>query len=83
LSYVGAVLVLFAFFNASRGRWSGTSVKYRATNLVGAMILGAYSFYVEAYALVLLNTVWCIVAITGLIEGVVKTRKLEKSADKR
>lgn len=64
--FIGATCILVAFFQASSGRWQGTSWQFQIVNLVGAAILVVYSWALEAHALVILNSIWIVVAGRGL-----------------
>lgn len=66
MGVVGALLVLFAFYRIALGQWTSRSVWYELDNLVGAALLGYYTWSKGAYISVLINLVWFMVAIVGL-----------------
>lgn len=65
---VGCVAILWAFWRASSGKWQGTSWQFQLANLIGALLLGVYSVYKEAYVNLALNIVWSVVAVHGLLK---------------
>jgi len=67
IGYVGAGLILLGYFQVSRGGWTGKSSAFQLTNLCGALLLVVYSVALTAYANVLLNVVWLIVAIVAVV----------------
>ncbi len=63
----GACLILFGFYRTSIGRWTNKSLWYELDNLIGPLMLIAYSLHFKAYVSVVINTVWMIVAFRGLV----------------
>lgn len=74
IGVVGAALILAAYFMATTKRWDTHSLPYQLTNLGGASGLIVYSFSKTAYVHVVINAVWAVVAVVGLVL-VVKPRK--------
>lgn len=72
LGFIGASCILVAFFQVSRGAWSGLSWRFQLVNLIGASILTIYSLILGAHALVALNAVWFLVASVGLWRSLTK-----------
>jgi hypothetical protein len=66
LGTIGAVLVLYGFYRTSIGKWKSKSFWYELDNAVGAILLIIYQAHLHAYAAVVLNFVWAVVAIKGL-----------------
>lgn len=66
LGTTGAVLVLYGFYRTSIGKWKSKSFWYEIDNALGAMLLIVYQAHLHAYASVVLNAVWAIVAFKGL-----------------
>lgn len=64
----GALLILAAFAGAQFGRLDPRSLSYLWLNLVGAVILGILAAYEEQLGFLLLETVWAIVSLVGLIQ---------------
>lgn len=76
--FIGAALILLGFYRISIGRWTRKSVLYELDNLFGALFLVAYQIHNHTYITVVLNVVWVVVAIHGLIpfaERYVKYRR--------
>ena len=63
---VGGVVLLFAFWRTSIGRWTGKSLWYELDNLLAATLLSIYSYSKGAVVSVILNAVWGIVAFRGV-----------------
>jgi hypothetical protein len=74
---LGCLLVLFAFYRTSIGRWTGKSLWYELDNLLGAVCLIIYSYEKAAYVNIILNLVWAVVAFRGV------TSIAERRADRR
>ena len=66
IGLLGGVLLLFAFWRTSTGRWKVTSVWYELDNLLASVLLIFYAWQKHAYVNILLNVVWGIVAFRGL-----------------
>ena len=64
--YIGAAVLLFAFWRVSIGRWTGKSLWYELDNFIAAVLLSIYAFSKDAVVNVIVNTVWGIVAIRGV-----------------
>jgi hypothetical protein len=66
IGIIGCLLILFAFYRTSIGRWTGKSLWYELDNLFGAVCLIIYSYDKSAYVNIVLNMVWAVVAIRGV-----------------
>ena len=64
---VGVALVLFAFALNLLGRLGSTSVVYLWLNLIGATIACIASAMIQFYPFVVLEGVWALAALIGLI----------------
>lgn len=67
LGALGAILLLFAYFMSTTKRWQTHNPLYQLSNLTAAILLIIYSFSKTAYVHVLINVVWAVVAIIGLV----------------
>jgi len=62
----GGLCFLTGFILVSVGKWNGRSFWYEACNLLGAALLGYYSFAKSAYTKIVLNIVWGTVALYSI-----------------
>lgn len=72
---VGASLLLLAYFMATTKRWQTHTMAYQLSNLGAAALLIVYSFSKTAYVHVVINIIWAIVAIVGLVYMVEHRRR--------
>ena len=63
---VGVALILIAFIANLAGRLPGSSPVYQALNAVGAGLACASSIAIEFWPFVVLEGVWCLVAVLAL-----------------
>jgi len=67
VSVVGAIAILLAFA-ANQFRWlDRTSVAYQGLNLLGSLLLTVVAVVERQYGFILLEGVWAIVSLWGLI----------------
>ncbi|HSW90495.1 MAG TPA: hypothetical protein VLF64_00700 [Candidatus Saccharimonadales bacterium] len=66
LGYIGGAVLLFAFWRTSIGKWTGKSLWYELDNLIAGILLTVYTFDKRAYASVIINLVWAVVAFRGV-----------------
>jgi hypothetical protein len=69
---VGAVLILAGFILTQRNLLDADSYLYLIINLAGAAILAVLAFQDQRWGFVLLEGVWALVALVGLIVRVVR-----------
>ncbi len=67
IQIVGAVLILAGFILNQTSRLDATSYGYLLLNLAGAAILAVLAFQGQRWGFVLLEGVWALVALAGLI----------------
>jgi len=78
---LGVVLILGAYLLVSSQRLKPSAPLYQILNLVGAVILVAYSIAFAAWASVVLNGVWTLIAVWALARiWLGKAAKEEKDA---
>jgi hypothetical protein len=65
---VGVLMVLAAYFLVSSGRIKSSAPLYQVLNLVGAAILVVYSVVLLAWASVVLNGIWMLIALVWLVK---------------
>ena len=68
LQIVGALLILLAFVLAQTHRLTPRSAVYQALNLVGSVILAVLAGVERQWGFLLLETVWAIVSLWGLVQ---------------
>lgn len=66
VGWAGALLVLVAYWLVSHGRISGTTLKFQAMNVGGALMLAANGFYHGAFPAVFVNVCWLMIGILAL-----------------
>jgi hypothetical protein len=81
IGILGGLLFLLGFVQVSTNRWNGRSFWYEACNLLGAALLGYYSFAKSAYTNIVLNIVWGTVALYS-IQHIFKRHAVRKQNKK-
>ena len=69
---VGAVLILAGFVLSQRNLLDADSYVYLVLNLTGGAILAVLAFQSQRWGFVLLEGVWTLVALVGLIARLVR-----------
>jgi hypothetical protein len=64
---IGAGLILFGFYRTSIGRWTNKTLWYELDNVIGPVLLIAYSLHFQSYVTIVINLVWIAVAFRGLM----------------
>ena len=75
---IGALVILFSFFMNQTHRWKSDYVIYDASNLVGALLMGYYSYDLRAWPFLALNLVWAGVSLKDVCISVNKGKKKRK-----
>ena len=68
LQIIGALLILAAFTASQADRMSQHSVTYLTLNAVGSVILAVLALQTSNWGFLLLEAVWTIVSVYGLIQ---------------
>lgn len=69
IATIGVSLLLIAFFLQSMKIIKSESTIYGLLNLFGAAIAGYASLLISFYPFVILEAIWCLVAIYGLVKS--------------
>jgi len=77
---VGALLILAGFILSQRNLLDADSYLYLILNLVGATILVVLAFQMQRWGFVLLEGVWALVALVGVILRLVRKEPAATSA---
>lgn len=70
LQMVGAVLILAAYVASQSGRLKSEAVLYLALNFAGSGILAVLAALDEQWGFLLLESVWAMVSLLGLVRRV-------------
>lgn len=71
----GAALVLIAFLQNNRGRWTAETKNYDLLNAVGSGLLLLFAILTGSIPFMITNTVWTAFSVWDLLRKPVKTRK--------
>lgn len=80
---VGGLVLLFAFWRTSIGKWTGKSLWYELDNLMAATLLSIYAYGKGAMISVVLNIVWGVVAFRGVTSYSERRNRREHAARSR
>lgn len=67
LGILGAILLLFGFYRVNSGKWTNKSLWYELDNIIGAAMLMIYQIHYHAYVTVVVNAIWGLIAVWGVI----------------
>ena len=70
VGWIGAFLVVLAYFLISYKKVQGDSRIYQLMNLIGAIGVGVNASYQEAWPSFAIQIVWGIIAIVALVKSV-------------
>jgi hypothetical protein len=77
VGWLGAALLLLAYFLVSTGRMRGVTIRYQALNIVGSILLGTNAFYYGALPSVGIDVAWIGIGVMALVQGQRKARSTE------
>jgi hypothetical protein len=69
VGWIGAALVLSAYFLLTSRKLGGESITYHNMNLLGGMLVAINAIANSAYPSAAINIVWVFVAIYGVVKG--------------
>lgn len=70
IGFAGTIMVLLAYLLLSVKKISAESLGYQGLNFVGAVLLIIYAVILSAWASLLLNGVWALIASFALVKVV-------------
>lgn len=65
VGWIGAVLILLAYFLITHKDISARSKPYQIMNLIGSILVGVNAFFNRAYPSFIINFIWMVIAIYG------------------
>lgn len=68
IGWIGAFLVVLAFFLVSTKKIKATSKRYQLLNLFGAIGVGVNVFYQQSWPALVLQIIWALIAVYSLIK---------------
>lgn len=68
LGYMGALLILSAYFMVSTGRWKARSFVFQGTNVFASILLVTYAFNIGAYPNLVMNGVFMSIGLATIIQ---------------
>jgi len=74
LGWVGAFILIFAFFQVTRGKLSPSSNMYQYLNILASLFLLVSSYKIGAWFAVTLNGFWLAVSLYGIINVYLKKK---------
>ena len=69
---LGATLILIAFILNQLNKWKKTDLSYDIVNLVGSVLLIIFSYMINAWPFIILNSVWAVVSLRDVIIDIKK-----------
>lgn len=63
--WVGAILVLIAYYMVTTGKAKGESIPFQMINISGATLLVVYTYNCQAYASMIVNIIWVAIGATS------------------
>ncbi|MDX2196943.1 MAG: hypothetical protein NW207_11035 [Cytophagales bacterium] len=71
LGWIGASLVIAAYFLVSNNRVSSSGSTYQMLNLTGGILLIINTFYLKSYPSMAINIIWVVIAVAALIRMII------------
>jgi hypothetical protein len=75
--WLGAALLLLAYFLVSTGRVRGSSTRYQALNIIGSILLGGNALYYGALPSVGIDVAWIGIGLLALAQVRKRARDAE------
>lgn len=68
IGWIGAVLIVGAYFFNINGKLKSSSVVYIISNLVGGVFFTINTYVHQAYPSMIVNIIWVIIAIAAILK---------------
>lgn len=68
IGWIGAVLIVGAYFFNINGKLKSSSIVYIISNLLGGIFFTLNTFVHKAYPSMIVNIIWVIIAITAILK---------------
>ncbi|MGD8699824.1 MAG: hypothetical protein PVJ43_11065 [Gemmatimonadales bacterium] len=81
--WLGAALLLLAYFLVSAGKVRGSSIRYQALNIVGSLCLGINAFYYGAMPSVGIDVAWIGIGVLALMHRRKRSTSLDRNGADR
>ena len=75
IGWIGAVLIVGAYFFNINGQLKSSSVVYIISNLLGGIFFTINTFVHQAYPSMIVNIIWVVIAIAAVLKKNKSTRK--------
>lgn len=69
IGWIGAILIVGAYFYNINGKVKSSSVTYIASNLLGGIFFTINTFVHRAYPSMMVNIIWVIIAVAAIIKN--------------
>ena len=80
IGWVGAILLLLAYFLLIHKNLTSRSRMYQWMNIIGSLLLGINTLIVKAYPSFLTNIVWFVIGLYGMFH-IVKHKRAQKELE--
>lgn len=68
IGWVGALLLLAGYFLFSLGKFEGKLWAYHTFNFCSSFLLLINAFYTNSGPFMLVNSVWCVIALVSIVK---------------
>jgi len=72
LGATGAAIVLLGFIMNQLKYWDEKELRYEVCNFLGSILLILYAIILKSYPFIVLNTIWALFSLKGIIQGFIK-----------
>ena len=81
--WIGAVLVLVAYYLVTVGKVKADSMYFQLINILGASLLVLYTYHCHAFASMIVNLIWIVIGFTSVFKLTENQKKIIKSKKTR